>query len=90
MADHFRTSDFDRRRDAHGERLARVETGLALLREETAEQSKILGKTADDMTEVKIILAEDRGHRRAIGYMAHAASVVIGAIAGFFGGGYGR
>lgn len=74
----------ERRIDA--ERLARVETRLDNLDEKQDGQTEAIGKMAGDVTDIKIMLAEERGKQKMFRYGAHAAAVIMGSIGGFFGG----
>lgn len=74
----------ERRQD--GERLARVESDVSWIKTELEGQGKICGKTADDVTDIKIMLARQDGQRTTIKWMAHALSVAVGGFFGFMGG----
>lgn len=69
------------------EKLARFENDVAWIKQEVRGHSEIIGKTADDVTEIKIMLAKDQGGRSMLQYIGHAAAVGAGAIAGFFSAG---
>jgi hypothetical protein len=70
----------------HGERIAALEARVSGIDEKVDAVVEYTGKTADTVTEIKIMLAEEQGRRKAMGLVAHAASVVLGALAGFWGG----
>lgn len=68
------------------ERIARLETNLSWIKQEMIGQNSIIGKTADDVTEIKIMLSEERGKRSMLKYVGHVATIVIGGLMGFIGG----
>lgn len=68
------------------ERIARLETDLSWIKREMIGQNTIIGKTADDVTEIKIMLSEEKGKRAVMRYVAHAATVIAGGIMGLLGG----
>ncbi len=61
------------------ERMGRIEGDIVWLKD-------ITGKTADNVTDIKIILARQEGERKAIKRAAHAASWLLGLIMGLIGG----
>lgn len=68
------------------ERIARLETNLSWIKQEMLSQNAVIGKTADDVTEIKIMLSNEAGKRSMLRYVGHAASVVAGGLMGFLGG----
>lgn len=66
-------------RHQDSERMGRIESDIIWLKD-------ITGKTADDVTDIKILLAKHDGERKALKWMAHAVGVAIGGFFGFMGG----